>query len=318
MAGYIFTLDSIESLHRLTESGVYSTNLKIPSKNIWKTHHEGTLADFLSMTEGDNVYFFIQRKIYGIGKLINIVDDCKMLNFPAADIPIVKDYDYLKADMILNHTRENISNRFICTFVGDPSFFQKGIDMDDALESNPNAFKMLRVLWKLSFIKIDDLENKALYDIILKSNEENIDNSHNQFNYSPNIHNRIKMLYSPDYKISSEKFLSLASSGEEIRHEMAIEAGIVDYIKTDTKSIFGQWDYLTHQVVASPFKPVDYMDKMDVFGYRFIPGYKTISKYLVIEIKRDIANVEVVHQIMKYVDWVNKEYSGSVKTSMKN
>lgn len=309
MAGYIFTLNNIDSLNQLIENGIYSTNLNVPDKNIWKTHHEGTLADYLSMTEGDNVYFFYQRKIYGVGKLVSIVNDCKYLNFPEADVPVAKDYYEIKDTMILNYSEDNMKNRFVCTFIGDPAFFKDGIDMDDVLESNPNAYKMLRVLWKLSFIKIDDVENKALYDIILKTNERSINNKLGQYNFLPNIHNRVKRLYTPDYKISANRFLSLASSGEVIRHEMAIEAGIIDYIKTNSNGVFGHWDYLSHQVVASPFKPVDYMDKMDVFGYRFIPGYKTISKYLVIEIKRDIANIEVVHQIMKYVDWINREYS---------
>lgn len=309
MAGYIFTLNSIESLYQLTENGIYSTNLSIPKNNAWKTHHEGTVADYLGMTEGDNVYFFIKRKIYGVGKLVSIVEDCKLLNFPGADNPIVGDYIDLQAKMILNQSKDNLNNRFVCTFIGDPVFFKDGIDMDDVLESNPNAFKMLRVLWKLSFIKIDDIENKALYDIILKSNEGNIDNNLYHFNFKPHLHNRIKKLYSRDYKISPKEFLRLAASRDSIRHEMAIEAAVIDYIRNNSKGIFGHWDYISHQVAASPFKPVDYMDKMDIFGYRFIPGYRTISKYLVIEIKKETANIEVIHQIMKYVDWVNKEYS---------
>lgn len=66
MAGYIFTLDSFESLEEIIRSGVYSTKIKIPKNNNWGKHHEGTFADFLSMSAGDNVYFFIKRKIYGV------------------------------------------------------------------------------------------------------------------------------------------------------------------------------------------------------------------------------------------------------------
>lgn len=79
--------------------------------------------------------------------------------------------------------------------------------------------------------------------------------------------------------------------------------------KEDNGTPFGTWDYVSHQVAASPFKPIDYMDKMDVFGYRYIKGFKTISKYLVIEIKKDAANDDVIDQIMKYVDWINQEYA---------
>lgn len=309
MAGYIFTLDSIDSLNELVKNGVYSTNLNVPLKNIWRAHHEGTFADYLSMSEGDSVYFFISRKIYGVGKLININGDCKHLNFPGADIPVTESFSKLKAKMILNKTSFNLGNRFLCTFENAPYFFQNGIDMDDVLASNPQAFKMLRVLWKLSFIKIDDNENKALNDIILKSNENEITIPQNVFSRSNKLHNRIQSIINEDYRVSTKNILALAANKTIIGHEMAIEAGIIDYIKNNPNGIFGKWDYLSHQVVASPFKPVDYMDKMDVFGYRFIPSFSTISKYLTIEIKKDIADKEVINQLMKYVDWINQEYS---------
>lgn len=309
MAGYIFTLDSTDSLNELVNNGVYSTNLNVPLKNIWRAHHEGTFADYVSMSEGDNVYFFIARKIYGVGKLININGECKHLNFPGADIPVAEKFSKLKNKMILNKSSFNLGNRFLCTFENAPYFFKNGIDMDDVLASNPEAFKMLRVLWKLSFIKIDDTENKALIDIILKTNENEITNPQNVFSQSDKLHNRIQFLINDDYRINAKNVLALAANNSRIGHEMAIEVGVIDYIKNNPDGIFGNWDYLSHQVVASPFKPVDYMDKMDVFGYRFIPSFSTISKYLTIEIKKDIADKEVINQLMKYVDWVNQEYS---------
>lgn len=309
MAGYIFTLDSFDSLLEIINNGIYSTNLKIPLKDVWGIHHEGTFADYLSMSEGDNVYFFIKRKIYGVGKLKNIAGDCKLLNFPDADIPRSKEFQELQDQMILNKTEFNLGNRFLCTFEGAPHFYKQGIDMDDVLESNPRAFKMLRVLWKLSFIKIDDIENKALLDVILKMNESKMFNQENIFDTSILLHDRVRALYSERYKVTSGNILEFASDGDFIKHEMAIEAGIISYIKNNRNGEFGHWDYLTHQVVASPFKPVDYMDKMDVFGYKFIPNFNTVSKYLVIEIKKDSATVDVIHQIMKYVDWVNQEYT---------
>ncbi|MFJ5717516.1 hypothetical protein [Neobacillus sp. NPDC093127] len=168
---------------------------------------------------------------------------------------------------------------------------------------------MLRVLWKLSFIKIDDVENKALYDIILKTNENEIAKPQNIFITSDSVHTRMNKIVDQTYTVNAKNILSLASDGNKIRHEMAIEAGVVDYIKNTPNGVFGKWDYLSHQVVASPFKPVDYMDKMDVFGYRFIPSFSTISKYLTIEIKKDVADTEVINQLMKYVDWINQEYS---------
>lgn len=168
MAGYIFALKSKNKkeseikqvLTKIIQNGVYSTNLDNIKGDKWKISEEGTLADFLSMKEGDNIYFFIDRKIYGVGKLVNIHNDCKLLNFPKADLPLVDNFKILKEKMILNESEENLNNRFICTFEAAPQFFEQGIDMDDVLASNPTAFKMLRAFWKLSFIKIDDIENK--------------------------------------------------------------------------------------------------------------------------------------------------------------
>nr|WP_289036859.1 hypothetical protein [uncultured Allobacillus sp.] len=80
--------------------------------------------------------------------------------------------------------------------------------------------------------------------------------------------------------------------------------------ESGTYEIFGDWDYLSHQVIASPFKPIQWVDKMDIFGYRYVKGfYPTVSKYLVAELKREEAILEDIDQLLKYVDWINSEYS---------
>jgi hypothetical protein len=93
---------------------------------------------------------------------------------------------------------------------------------------------------------------------------------------------------------------------------MAIEAGVLHQISIKderTCQIFSDWDYLSHQVIASPFKPIDYMDKMDLFGYSYIPNFSpTRSRFLVGEIKKDMAKPQDIDQLLKYVDWVKDEY----------
>lgn len=49
MAGYIFTLNSMDALETIEQTGVYSTRFKQMSKNHWSVNYEGTFADFLSM-----------------------------------------------------------------------------------------------------------------------------------------------------------------------------------------------------------------------------------------------------------------------------
>lgn len=315
MAGYIFGLDSLDSLRLYTRTGVYGTRLSPPSHS-WMAHHEGTFADYATMRAGDNIYFFIQRKIYGIGKLVNLGSDCKFFNFPGASQPEPFPYATIREQVLWDEGEVSVNQRCICVFEPDPYFFALGIDMDDVLSSNPDAFKMLRVFWKLSFIKFDDEENQAFRDIILKRNQEPLSTSGQHeglFQFEPSraqITDRLAAEHA--FGRGMETVVSACADAERLRHEMAIEAGIVHQLATedaDTCSVFGTWDYLSHQVVASPFKPVDYMDKMDLFGYSYVPGFKpTKSRFLVCEIKKDAARLEDIDQLMKYVDWVRDEY----------
>lgn len=301
------TLDSLESLESCIKTGTYSTNLSEPNGK-WMIHHEGTFADYLSMKEGDNIYFFIKRKIYGIGRIKNVQFDCKFLNYIGGDIPEkVNENDYKNKTPLLKNATPN--NRCFCVFEPSPYFFENGIDMDDALKSNPAAFKMLRAMWKVSFIKIDDNENQALVDIILKRNEDNLLSGNDVFRYDDTEKNKIKKDLTKAHRLTAYRILQSCAAKTLIKHEMAIEAALCEILIKDNDTPFGKWDYVSHQVVASPFKAVDYMDKMDVFGYRFISGYSTKSKYLVVEIKKDVANTDVIEQIMKYVDWIQSEYA---------
>jgi hypothetical protein len=315
MAGYIFGLDSLDALHLYTRNGVYATKLSSPSR-FWKTPHEGTFADYATMSEGDNIYFFIKRKIYGIGKLISLGSDCKFFNFPQAGKPHKFEYSKVRPSLLWDEGDFSTDQRCICVFDPDPYFFTSGIDMDDVLSSNPASFKMLRAFWKLSFIKFDDEENQAFRDVILKRNQEALTvpkEDDNIVKFTP-CHTRILEQLSSGYRLSAGMPLVLSScaNDDRLRHEMAIEAGILHQssIKDErTCQIFGEWDYLSHQVIASPFKPIDYMDKMDLFGYSYIPDFRpTKSRFLVGEVKRNAAKLEDVDQLLKYVDWVKDEY----------
>ena len=90
----------------------------------------------------------------------------------------------------------------------------------------------------------------------------------------PDVHAQIaRKVKSGKYGLDLAKVLSSCADGGHIRHEMAIEAGLLGQLAEDdeaTRKVFGRWDYLSHQVIASPFKPIDYMDKMDVFGYSYV------------------------------------------------
>ncbi|MES1182117.1 MAG: hypothetical protein ABUL44_04910, partial [Flavobacterium sp.] len=147
------------------------------------------------------------------------------------------------------------------------------------------------------------------YESLIAPNDENT--------YATNhleIHEAInEKLALADYSLSIAPFLNTINDGDSIGHEMAIEAALIFQISSHDENateVFGSWDYLSHQVVASPFKPVDYIDKMDIFGYSYIPTQRpTIAKYLVIELKKGTVTEQDLFQLMKYVDWVKTEYS---------
>lgn len=319
MAGYIFTLSDTESLTNCIENGIYSTKLSEPKNNKWLIHHEGVFADYATMKPGDNVYFFIQRKIYGIGKLVKLVSkDCKFSNYQDASIPKTFNKSAV-GNLLFDFGIKSTSYRWICTFNPDPHFFKEGIDMDDLLASNPSAFRMLRALWKLSFIKFDDDENQAFRDALLKLNEKHLvgkNSSANRYiDISKTTHYQISQTLSAtsNYELNIKPIISsCADANGKLGHEMALEAGLLYQLSSNDKAtvkVFGSWDYLSHQVIASPFKAIEYMDKMDCFGYKYIKGQKpTKSKFLIAELKKDRVTKLDVEQLMKYVDWVKQEY----------
>ncbi|WP_198508237.1 PDDEXK family nuclease [Bacillus alkalisoli] len=321
MAGYIMTFDSLDSLYESARKGIYSTKITIPSNQLWHPTTESTVADYATMKEGDNIFFFKNRKIYGVGEMKNIVGDCKFLNFPEANTPEATIFTSVKNEVLNSKGKWKNGERelrWICTFKPSPYFFKNAVDMDAVLMSNPTAFKMLRAFQQLSFIKIDDIENQALKDIIFKVNEENIirKNKAEVFeNLSQKTHAEIRnKAETGRYTFGIKEFLdNSALPDKTFRRETTLELALLHQLSSKDKgtiNIFGDWDYISHQVVASPFKPIIWMDKMDIFGYRYIDGYKpTISKFMAMELKKKDAEIEDVNQVLKYVDWIKNEYS---------
>lgn len=299
-------------------NGIYSTQIieSKPNKSgnyKWIGPQEATFGDYSSMKEGDNIYFFFDRMIYGIGELNNIKFDCKFNNYPSSSLPNNQEYESIKTDLLFDFGINSNKNRWICTFKPSPYFFKKGVDMDEVLLSNPSKFRMLRIFSALSFLKIDDEENKALKDIIIKTNEQVLSiPTNNVFEFDDTDHLKLYRKIKEIYKLNIYDFLESCINGTSIIHEMALEAGLLYQISQkhhDTIKVFGEWDYIHHQVIASPFKPLEYIDKMDIFGYKYIPGFDVLSKYLLVELKKDSASEEDIEQVLKYVDWVKQEYA---------
>lgn len=308
MAGYVFAIgsnvDPVEVIKECAATGVYSTYINTLSSNPF----EGTLTDYISMQPGDNIYFFCKRKYYGVGELISVGDDCKYCNYPGSTLLQNYKYEDIADSLLVDYGNDSDKNRWICTFKGAPYMFEDGIDTDEILQYKPSTFKMLRAFWKVSFIKLGDEENESMKEIFLLRHQENIMTGSKVFSVSDSVHDSIKARNLKEYTISPWGLLDAVSNEKRLKHEMALEAGVVYDLCHDRLKVLGHWDYVSHQVIASPFKPIDYMDKIDVFATRYLTDTKIPCKYLVAELKKDAASCSTIDQVMKYIDWVCNEY----------
>ena len=166
----------------------------------------------------------------------------------------------------------------------------------------------------VTFGRMDDEEEQAFKDVILRANRQEDSDGTTFPDHHASVHRQIEDKLSVAHTFEYAPLLRAFEDNGRLKHEMALEAGLIAQLSDDvalTTSVFESWDFVTHQVLASPFKPLKWADRMDVFGYRFIAGFRpTIGRYLVVEAKKDRAESDDVDQLMKYVDWLRDEYAG--------
>lgn len=331
-SGYLISVSSENSdsseavpdaVTSLISKGFYATLFS----EKWNSSIPSTLGDYLTMKAGDNVYFMCKRIIYGIGEIVQMFPGDAIASFELQDGATTTKYH---PDSCLTTTAKAQGNetktkvmRWGIIFKASPYFFKTGVDMDDMLASNPSAFRSLRTFWKKSFIQFDEVENSAFRSAIIRNNQSVLLRAEASDAFIPCGEPDGKSILprcSPQQIQLSALLSSKRTSKGEVRDEMLVECALIEALERGTDSaetVFGHWDYISHQVAASPFKPIDYMDRIDVFGYRWIPGYEhqIISKYLVVEIKKGVSDnrnsssVRDYEQLMKYVDWVCREYA---------
>lgn len=318
MAGYLLTFSSPEALFECMQKGVYSPLMSLR----WGPYAVATLADLATMKAGDNVYFFSKRMVYGIGEVVEVKPGITIAeNYPGITtmgsveqggcFPTILDH------LPTSHSQNPSDKiqRWFFTFRPSPIFYAQGIDMDDLLHSDPSAFRSLRVFWKRTFIKLDDAENLAFKAAILR---KNLQSTNHADGHPSDFEQSINRMKKCGISITSPDFKNLLASKRKkkgtLKTEMLLELALLAQLSSkdsQTEKVFGHWDYLSHQVTASPMKAVDYMDRIDVFGYSWIEGYEgqIVNKYLVCELKKDVLKPEDLSQAMKYVDWVCDEYA---------
>ena len=319
MSGYLFTFTDEASLFESINCGSYST-LMNPK---WNDTVASTLGDYVTMRPGDSVYFFSKRTVYGIGEIVEVVPEVAAAeNYAGASLKPKVEYAFISLNSIVDDpivttdSGERVK-RWVITFKPSPHFFSTGIDMDDLLMSNPKAFRSLRVFEKRSFIKLDEEENQAFKAALLRRNIQAL--------YNPSKSNTVECCYEKTLETYRERIGNrsvnldipglLAESRKRngsLTSEMLLEVGLLYQLSThdtETEAVFGKWDYLSHQVAASPMKPVQWVDRIDVFALRYIIGNAPIVEcYGIVELKKDTVTGDDIQQVMKYVDWVNQEY----------
>lgn len=328
MAGYIFSIAK-DSWKKVVEENIQyghfspycpvineinDKNEKTSDKQKRATNKilVATFGDMITMKNGDNVYFLSDRKIYGVGVTKMIGDDCKYDNYINASA-IIPDYEVSEASA--NYLTEKSSRaRWVFFFKPAEHFFKTGVDMDDVLQFRPNAFKMLRAFENLSFIKIDDDENRALREYISLKNESAYEKiEERSFRFDDSKHRQMSGMNLSPYKMNIFKAMEQLDFSSTIYSEMFVECALLQLLSEKQNTLLGNWDYITHQIIASPFKPLKYIDKIDIFGYRFSEHYnntpKLITKYLLVELKKEKINKAALRQTMQYVDWICKEYA---------
>jgi len=345
VAGYLISIGSDKSgkakekdvkskLRKLFKSGLYATLIAPPAStttkgHYWKDFQSGTFADFLGMKDGDFIFFFANRLIYGVGVIkslsVGSVSTPIFLNSPRIDNPSTNWSTLRTGQKIIDDSSTSDKGMvFCCAFEPYPFFYEDGVDMDDLLSSSPKCFKMIRAFEKLSFIKLDDVEAYCMLDVLLSRLH-----SSNQIGSEQEIqksHQRVEMALNATYLPNpSNLLIGNINSDNSISQEMAIESHLLWQLtskaQATTIDIFGEWDYISHQVVASPQKGNIWMNKMDIFAYSYLNLPKVKEKvkerYCVIELKKDAAIIQDVDQVLKYVDWIKDEYAGNNYSSIK-
>lgn len=264
----------------------------------------GTLADYLGMKEGDDIFFFKDRMIYGIGKLIVLSEcDCRFRVHPRSG----------NADDLVTVNDPSV-HPFVCVFRPAPFFFKKGVDMDEVLTLNPEKMKSLRFFSQRTFMKLDDFESKEIRNAIARKNEDYLAAFNEEYHYefSEGIHKSIEDKLNDcydQYELSVFDYIHDDCS-QKVTSEYYIEGAIMDLLRGYESSYIGKMDFIGRQYPASPPKPSEYEEAMDLFGYRYVPGFPdAISKYVVIELKVGTIVLDHVQQTMKYVDWISREYA---------
>lgn len=322
MAGVIFNLSGPEPRERYSTSGTYSfLQERPPARARGWGNHEKALADYLALQEGDLVFFFENRAIYGVGRIVQLRDS---LRSTLCNYPYSWDLSEEVEDTFLwdNEPDSELANHpFVVFFEPDPAWYLQGIDMDEALTADTHAYvHALPFFWRTSFIRLDDFEAAHLAGLIRRANR---DVACYPDLHGP-VHARAQRLLTQapaSFDIDIDGLVRQYADRGVLRHEDLLEAWLVDAFSNRWELVAPIIErpepptFVGRQVVASPYKPPQYVDKIDLLAYeieRPTPGSSVpiAHSYHILELKKDRAAPEDITQALKYVDWVAHKRQG--------
>jgi len=141
VAGIIINLGAGDALDRYRGCGAYSTILhrKGYTRKGWGTAGEATIADYLSVTEGDQVFLFSRRFIYGIGNVVRLpgARAAALSNYPQSwDLRI----RFGGKALWCNEPDDLADHPFVIFFEPSPHWFPNGVDMDEVLAADSHGY----------------------------------------------------------------------------------------------------------------------------------------------------------------------------------
>ena len=209
MAGFMFFIngeDAALALETTIKQGVFAPYIS----NV-KSMMVDTLSDFYSMRPGDNIYFVSNRKVYGVGKLKLVGEDCKYNNYISAnELNMAQRLGPDDKPVVYNEPHY----RWLCCFEPGNIFYKSGIDIDEVIECRPYIFKNVGVSGKRVVIRFEEEANQGLKDYINLKNKEILEG----YPYSEAFHEALKGIVGPEYLIDEQNV-----SQSELRSEVEIE-----------------------------------------------------------------------------------------------
>lgn len=324
MKGYVFTVNKGVPIGKILNRGYFGVRLTKHPTALY-----ATLADFCTFKPKQKVFFFQERWLYGIAEFASPAP--LHLNFPGSDAHGLAEVTYSRSEEALTSDSGNEEWQqipYVFAFKSSPYLFERGVDMDEAL-STPNFDAWgLRFMSGKSFFELNDSDTDTLTKIFMQrfaNSGKTLPEEARPDPFTAKLSALFQESHTGSFNLTNtvvrlNRFVMPRAGrveNENILHGMFVEAlqSNESFLPLSRKGLIRTAAY--HELPASPPKPAEYADSIDVFctlATRENPGVPL--HFEVIELKSDIlpwsGETAATHlsQVMKYVDFVARNYAG--------